>query len=78
MSDEFDDGLRCAHGEPSCDYCLEAHSRQVRQLETRVNVLEKALERIEQGNPASPGRWLTDVQMAEIARVALAEQVDGL
>lgn len=30
-----------------------------------------ALERIAAGNPATPGKWLSDIEMADIARAAL-------
>lgn len=33
--------------------------------------LRAALERIAAGNPTKPGEWLTDIQMAEIARKVL-------
>lgn len=38
---------------------------------------KKALQQIAAGNPAKPGQWLTDVEMAEIARTALGGKADG-
>ena len=39
-------------------------------LRQRIAELEGALERIAAGNPGRP-KWLTDIEMADIARAAL-------
>jgi hypothetical protein len=50
-----------------CPYCGLDDNGQAAAPE-----LVEALRRIAAGNPAKPGQWLTDIEMAEIARAALA------
>lgn len=39
--------------------------------QARIDELEAALKRIEAGNPAKSGQWLSDIKMAQIAREVL-------
>lgn len=44
----------------------------VQELSAKLATANKALEKIAAGNPGTP-KWLTDVEMANIARAALRE-----
>lgn len=43
------------------------------QLVAAAPALLAALEKIAAGNPAKPGEWITDIEMADIARAAIAQ-----
>lgn len=60
-------------GEGYSDFVLRAIEvrRQVVALQAENQRLREALQQIAAGNPAAPGKWLADVEMAEIARRAL-------
>jgi hypothetical protein len=72
------------HGNYVCDYCTSINGEFYDETGNHVGcqdaagpiaALREALQKIANGNPGRPN-WLTDIEMAEIARAALAK-LDG-
>lgn len=65
-------------GEGYSDFILKAIDvrRQVAALQAENAALRATLQQIAAGNPASPGKWLSDIEMADIARYILSK-VEG-
>lgn len=55
---------------------LDHAAEQLAALTAERDSLRVALEEIAAGNPAPPGKWLTDIQMAQIAWRALEGSAD--
>lgn len=54
-----------------------AEWKRAENAEAERDRYREALERISAGNPAMFGKWLSDVQMADLARAALSGSREG-